>query len=137
MILSKKEIKDLLEKTENFKHRLLIELLYSSGLRLSECVNLKYSDLELSENTGWVRNGKGGKDRIFIISDIFKKDLLEYMEKKGYAENGYIFTVNDRKMSVRSVQWAIQASVRKAGIEKNVHVHTLRHSFATHLFQDA
>lgn len=135
IVLSKKEIKKLL-KTKNIKHRLLIELLYSTGLRLSECVNLKYGDLDINENIGWVRNGKGGKDRIFIISEFFKKDLLYYMEKRGYAENGYIFTVNGKQMSPRGVQHAIKISVERVGIEKNVHVHTLRHSFATHLLEN-
>ncbi len=134
-ILSKKEIKKLL-KTKNIKHKLLIELLYSTGLRLSECVNLKYKDLDINENIGWVRNGKGGKDRIFIISEFFKKDLLYYMENRGYAENGYIFTVNGRQMSSRGIQHAIKISAERAGIEKNVHVHTLRHSFATHLLEN-
>lgn len=135
IVLSKKEIKKLL-KTKNIKHRLLIELLYSTGLRLSECVNLRYKDLDINENIGWVRNGKGGKDRIFIISELFKKDLLYYMEKRGYAENGYIFTVNGKQMSPRGIQHAIKISVERAGIEKNVHVHTLRHSFATHLLEN-
>lgn len=134
IILSKKEIKELLDKTENVKHRLLIELLYSTGLRLSECINLKHKDLELNENIGWVRMGKGTKDRIFIISDMFKKDLLDYMEKKGYGE--YIFTVNGRKMSPRGIQHAIKNSAKRAGIKKNIHVHTLRHSFATHLLEN-
>ena len=135
IVLSKKEIKKLL-KTKNIKHRLLIELLYSTGLRLSECINLKYRDLDINENIGWVRNGKGGKDRIFIISEFFKKDLLYYMEKRGYAENGYIFTVNGKQMSPRGIQHAIKISVERVGIEKSVHVHTLRHSFATHLLEN-
>ncbi len=136
IILNKTEIKDLLDKTENAKHRLMIELFYSTGLRLSELVNLKYTDLELSENKGWVRNGKGGKDRIFIISETFKEDLLKYMEEKEYYGKGYIFTVNGRKMSVRGIQHAIKISAKRANIEKNVHCHTLRHSFATHLLEN-
>lgn len=135
IVLNKKEIKNLLDKTENIKHRLLIELLYSTGLRLSECVNLKYSDLDLNEGVGWVRNGKGSKDRIFIISEVFKNDLLDYLEEKGYNK-GYIFTVNGRKMSPRGIQHAIKISAKRAGIKKKVHVHTLRHSFATHLLEN-
>jgi len=136
VVLSKKEIKDLIYKTENVKHRLLIELLYSTGLRLSECINLRYKDLDIDENIGWVRKGKGSKDRIFIISDIFKKDLAYYKEKYGFSDNGFIFTVSGRKMSPRGVQHAIKISVERAGIEKSVHVHTLRHSFATHLLEN-
>ncbi|MCX9024744.1 MAG: tyrosine-type recombinase/integrase [Candidatus Methanoperedens sp.] len=136
VVLSRKEIKDLLDNTENEKHRLLIELLYSTGLRLSECINLKYSDLDLDEYIGWVRMGKGAKDRIFIISERFKNDLLDFKEKTCPKNEDYVFTVNGRKMSPRGIQYAIKVSAKRAGIEKDVHVHTLRHSFATHLLED-
>ncbi len=136
VILSRSEIKNLLDNTQNLKHRLLIELLYSTGLRLSECINLKYSDLDLNDGIGWVRMGKGAKDRIFIVSEMFRKDLLGYMEKTGADGKGLIFSVNGRKMSPRGIQHAIKVSAERAGIEKNVHVHTLRHSFATHLLEN-
>jgi len=136
VVLNRREIKELLDNTENTKHRLLIELLYSTGLRLSECINLKYSDLDMSERIGWVRMGKGAKDRIFIISEIFGKDLQEYMQKTGHDGKSYIFSVNGRKMSPRGIQHAIKVSAERAGIEKPVHVHTLRHSFATHLLEN-
>lgn len=136
VVLSRKEIKDLLDKTENNKHKLLIELLYSSGLRLSECINLKYTDLDLDEGTGWVRLGKGSKDRLFIISEMFGKDLQIYKEKNGADWKGYIFMVNGRKMSPRGIQHAIKTAAERAGLEKEVHVHTLRHSFATHLLEN-
>ncbi len=136
VVLTRKEIRDLLDNTENSKHRLLIELLYSTGLRLSECVNLKYSDLDLNDGIGWVRMGKGAKDRIFIISGMFKRDLLEYKEKSGADGKGYIFSMNGKKMSPRGIQHAIKKAAKRAGIEKDVHVHTLRHSFATHLLED-
>lgn len=136
VVLSQTEIKNLIDMTENFKHRLIIELLYSTGLRLSECINLKYSDLDLNENIGWVRMGKGSKDRIFIISETFKKDLFDYKEKNGSNGKGYIFLVNGKKMTYRGIQHAIKVSAARAGIEKPVHVHTLRHSFATHLLEN-
>ncbi len=136
VVLNKSEIINLINKTENRKHKLIIELLYSTGLRLSECVNLKYSDIDLNEGIGWVRSGKGSKDRIFIISEMFKKDLLHYIEDTKSNSKGYIFLVNGRKMSTRGIQHAIKVSAERAGIEKNVHVHTLRHSFATHLLEN-
>ncbi len=136
VVLNKNEIINLIEKTENTKHKLIIELLYSTGLRLSECVNLKYSDLDINEGIGWVRSGKGSKDRIFIISEMFKKDLQSYIENTKSNTKGYIFLVNGRKMSTRGIQHAIKVSAERAGIEKNVHVHTLRHSFATHLLEN-
>lgn len=136
VVLSQTEIKNLLDKTENIKHRLIIELLYSTGLRLSECINLKYSDLDINDGIGWVRLGKGSKDRIFIISEVFKKDLLYYKEKIGSDGKGFIFLVNGKKMTYRGIQHAIKVSAERAGIEKPVHVHTLRHSFATHLLEN-
>jgi integrase/recombinase XerD len=136
VILSRKDIKELLDNTRNLKHRLLIELLYSTGLRLSECINLRYIDLDLDEGTGWVRMGKGSKDRLFIISEMFRKDLLEYKEKSNGDGKGLIFSVKGRKMSARGIQHAIKVSAERAGIEKDVHVHTLRHSFATHLLEN-
>ncbi len=136
VVLTRKEIKDLIDNTENIKHRLLIELLYSTGLRLSECINLQYSDIDINDGTGWVRLGKGAKDRIFIVSDLFKNDLIEYMGKTCASGKGYIFSVNGRKMSPRGIEHAIKVSAERAGIEKPVHVHTLRHSFATHLLEN-
>ena len=136
VVLSKKEVKELIENTRNPKHRLLIELLYSTGLRLSECINLRYTDLDLNDGLGWVRMGKGSKDRIFIISDMFRKHLLEYKGNNGSDGKGYIFSVNGRKMTPRAIQLAIKISAERAGIEKDVHVHTLRHSFATHLLEN-
>jgi integrase/recombinase XerD len=136
VVLTHKEIKDLIDNTENIKHRLLIELLYSTGLRLSECINLQYCDLDLNDGTGWVRLGKGAKDRIFIVSEIFKKDLLDYIEKKNAGGKGFIFSINGRKMSSSGIQHAIKVSAERAGIDKPVHVHTLRHSFATHLLEN-
>lgn len=136
VVLSQTEVKNLIDMTKNIKHRLIIELLYSTGLRLSECINLKYSDLDLNDGIGWVRMGKGSKDRIFIISEIFKKDLLDYKEKSCSDGKGYIFLVNGKKMTYRGIQHAIKVSAARAGIEKPVHVHTLRHSFATHLLEN-
>ena len=136
VVLNKNEIINLINKTVNIKHKLIIELLYSTGLRLSECVNLKYSDIDLNEGIGWVRSGKGSKDRIFIISEMFKKDLKLYIENTESNTKGCIFLVNGRKMSTRGIQHAIKVSAERAGIEKNVHVHTLRHSFATHLLEN-
>ena len=136
VILSQREMKHLIENTVNPKHRLLIELLYSTGLRLSECINLKYSDLDLIEGIGWVRSGKGSKDRMFIISQMFKDELVGFREKTDDDGRAFIFSVKGRKMSPRGIQHAISVSVKRAGIKKDVHVHTLRHSFATHLLEN-
>ncbi len=131
VVLSKEEMKRMLDATTNSKHKLIMELLYSSGLRLSECINLNVEDLELDEKIGWVRKGKGSKDRFFILSERLIKNLRTYMENK----KGRIFTGYHGALSKRAVQKLVAAAAERAGIRKKVKVHTLRHSFATHLLE--
>jgi len=134
VVLTKDEVKKMIDATENNKHRLLIEFLYSTGIRLSECINMKVGDLELNDKIGWVRSGKGAKDRMILLSDKFVNDLKEYLEnRKNKSE--YIFTGWDEKISPRGVQKVVNNAAKRAGINKPVHVHTLRHSFATHLLE--
>jgi len=135
VVLTRDEVKSLIENTKNFKHKLIIELLYSTGLRLSECVNLKIDDLELDEKIAWVRKGKGSKDRIVILSIKLVEDLKKYLsEKKGESE--YLFTGwGNKKMSKRTIQKIIKNAAKRAGIKKKISPHTLRHTFATHLLE--
>jgi len=132
VVMSKAEVKRLITETKNKKHRLLLELLYSSGLRLSECVNLKVEDLELEEKVGWVRSGKGGKDRFFILSEKLIVHIEKYL---GEKRTGYLFTGRDGQLSTRAVQKVVKEAAARAEIRKNVKVHTLRHSFAAHLLE--
>ena len=137
VVLTKQEIIKLLDSVENPKHALVLKLMYSSGLRLSELVHLKRKDLELEKNLGWVRGGKGGKDRVFIIAEKIKGGLRQHIESNCDSPDSWIFKGNKgRHLSQRSVQEIIRSAARKAGIFKNVHPHTLRHSFATHLIED-
>jgi len=132
VVLTKEEVRKLITATKNIKHRLLIEILYSSGLRLSEAINLKFEDLELDEKIGWVRGGKGGKDRMFILSN----KLIERLKKLN-SNSGFIFLgQKGNHISPRAVQKIVKETAGRAGIKKNVHPHTLRHSFCTHLLED-
>lgn len=133
LVLSREEIKKLIFSIKNKKHRLILMLLYSSGLRLSELVNLKVGDLELNEHIGWVRGGKGKRDRLFIISKKLAKMLKEYIKGKG--KNDYLFQGRSGKFSKRAVQKIVSNAARKANIDKKVSPHCLRHSFATHLLE--
>jgi integrase/recombinase XerD len=131
IILTKEEIQKLFDSAQTTKSHLIMMLLYSSGLRVSEIVNLKPEDLDLNENNGWVREGKGKKDRMFIISEKLSKKLKKFIQKKE-GEWQYIFS-KSKPLSTRNIQKIIQLATEKSGIKKSVHPHTLRHSFATHL----
>lgn len=130
-VLSKEEVKKLIDTTDNVKSRLIISLLYSGGLRVSELVKLKVGDVNFQDKTGWVRSGKGSKDRLFIVSDTLAKEIQEYLQGR---ENQYVFS-KDKPLTTRNIQKIISSTRKRAGIDKKVTPHTLRHSFATHLLE--
>jgi integrase/recombinase XerD len=130
-VLSKEEVKKLIDTTDNVKSRLIISLLYSGGLRVSELVKLKVGDVNFQDRTGWVRSGKGSKDRLFIVSDVLSKEIQEYLQGR---ENQYVFS-KDKPLTTRNIQKIISSTKKRAGIDKKVTPHTLRHSFATHLLE--
>jgi len=132
-VLSLKEIKSMIDATENIKHRLVIKLLYGCGLRVSELVNLRKDDLNVNEGLIHIRLSKGRKDRFVKIPDSLKDGLVNYSK----LSNGEILFASNRggKLTTATIQKIVKNSARKAGINKNVHPHTLRHSFATHLLE--
>ena len=131
-ILSKEETRRLLDELKTEKSKLMISLMYACGLRVSEVVNLKVSDLNFSEKTGHIRQAKGKKDRIFNIPQFLFEDLKEQSKKQ--EEKEYLFTGKNGRLSTRNLQKIVSSAARRIGI-KNVHCHTLRHSFATHLLE--
>jgi len=134
-VLTKKEVIKLFDATNNFKSKLILKILYSSGLRVSEVTNLKFEDINFDEKTGIVRQGKGKKDRIFILSKEITDDLTDYQKRLNKTQ-GYIFTNNkNNPISTRNIQKIIKNSAKKANINKNITPHKLRHSFATHLLE--
>ncbi|MFH1802993.1 MAG: site-specific tyrosine recombinase/integron integrase [archaeon] len=132
-VLTKDEVRNLIESTDTVKSRLIVSLLYSTGLRVSELVNLKVSDLNLEDKTGWVRRGKGSKDRLFVMSDGLSKELAEYFDGRG-KQNEYVFS-KIKPLTTRNIQKIIKGARERAGIKKKTTPHTLRHSFATHLLE--
>jgi len=133
-VLSKEEIRKLLDITKNPKHKLLISFLYSSGLRVSEAVGMKIDDLDLAERMGIVRSGKGKKDRNIILSESLVNSLRKYLGTRK-DENPYVFDIKDRHIAVRQAQRVVSEAARKADIKKRVFCHALRSSFATHLLE--
>jgi integrase/recombinase XerD len=134
-VLSKDEISRMIDSLDNKKHKLLIEFLYSSGLRVSECVSLKKEDLILKERMGIVRAGKGKKDRHIILSKKLVDDLEKYLNKRR-DKNPYVFNSKDTHISIRQAQKIVHETGKRAGIQKRVFCHALRSSFATHLLEN-
>jgi len=132
-VLTKEEVRNLIENADNNKSRLIISMLYSSGLRVSELVNLKIQDLNFDENIGWVRKGKGNKDRIFTLSGNLGNELREFIKERNHTI--YLFS-KDRPLTTRNIQKIIKGTKERANIVRKVTPHTLRHSFATHLLED-
>lgn len=139
--LTKEEVKLLLECTTYLKHKAILSTLYSAGLRVSEVINLRISDIVSSEMKIRVRNGKRNKERYTLLSQKNLELLRLYWKKfgyKNYSPDDYLFISRQtkKKLTSRGVQSAIEKSVKKAGISKKATPHTLRHSFATHLMND-
>jgi len=143
VVLSKVEIADMINKPRQLKHRVLIALLYGCGLRCSEVRNIKLTDLDFHRSMLHVRQGKGRKDRYVPLGnsltialknfiDVYRPAnwLFPIIKRKGVTEDF------DRKFSQRGVQWAIHEAAKLCGIKKNINVHSLRHTFATHLLED-
>ena len=133
-VLAKEEVLRLLNAIKNPKHWLIIALMYSAGLRVGEVVKLKAGDLDFIRNMGWVRQGKGNKDRPFIIADKLKVILKNHI--KHLYPHSYLFTGQKGHITSMSIQRIVKRAAKKAKIKKNVHPHTLRHSFATHLIEN-
>lgn len=132
--LDKNETRKFIDSIKNPKHALMICLMYSAGLRVSELINLKKEDLKIEQGFGYVRNGKGGKDRLFVITPIFRNILKRICFKKNDSEHLFI-SGRGGKYSVRSMQLVVKKAAKKACL-KDVHPHTLRHSFANQLIEN-
>ena len=134
-VLSQKEISKILSVTTNLKHKTILLLIYSAGLRLGELLNLKISDIDSQSMKIHIRQGKGKKDRYIMLSENVLNILREYY--KMYKPEEFIIEgQNGGKYSPKSVQSVFKRALLKAGIKKKATVHTLRHSFATHLLDD-
>lgn len=131
-ILSVADIQSLFAQVGNLKHRCIVGLLYSSGLRRAELLALKPTDLDFNRMMVRIRQGKGNKDRYSILSKTLIPELTEYLDR--YNPDKYLFEgPNGGSYSASSILKIVCRAAQKAGIRKRVTPHMLRHSFATHL----
>lgn len=133
-ILTQKEIKALIEVTPNPKHKLLISLLYATGVRVAEVIKIKVNDFDFSRKLLLIRQGKGKKDRYTIISEKIAGQIQKYLSNRE-TKNEYLFATPTSHITDRTVQAVLKNARKKANISKPVTPHVLRHSFATHLME--
>lgn len=134
VVLSKKEIIDIINACDNIKHKLIIQILYCSGLRVSEVVALRINDIDFNRKIIHLKGAKGAKDRVTIISEITLRNIEKYLAE--FRPQEYIFESNrGGKLTARTIQAIVSQNTKKAGLNKPVSPHSFRHSFATHLLE--
>ena len=135
VVLSREEVKAIIAATSNLKHKTMLMLIYSAGLRVGEAATLKLSDIDRDRGLITIRRAKGRKDRTTLLSETFLKVLDEY--RNLYTPVIWLFSGQDNAghISTRTIQTVFSAACVKAGIKKSASVHALRHSFATHLLE--
>lgn len=135
VILNYQELKELFSAPKLLKQRVVLSLIYSAGLRGQEVVNLKISDVDFERKTIHIRQSKYKKDRIVPLAESMAIGLKKYLS----AENPHIWLFNgkepDGRYSVRGLSWVIRENLKKTSITKDVNLHSLRHSYATHLLE--
>ena len=134
-VLSREEISRILGATNNSKHRTLLALAYGAGLRVSEVMNVQVCDIDIASKTIRVRQGKGKKDRISVLSDKIVEDLKKCAD--GKVGSAYLFeSERGGKLTTATAQKVFYQCMRKACINRPASFHSLRHSFATHLLEN-
>jgi site-specific recombinase XerD len=135
IVLSKEEISTIIKSIRNNKHRLIIMLIYGTGIRLSESINICLDDLDFNRKLLHIRAGKGKKDRIIPLPEVLIKEIKSYQIL--YNPVDYLFEgQRNQKYSTRSVQNILTKALKRTGIRKKASIHSLRHSFATHTLEN-
>ncbi|OGH60214.1 MAG: hypothetical protein A2725_04610 [Candidatus Magasanikbacteria bacterium RIFCSPHIGHO2_01_FULL_33_34] len=135
IVLSRDEIKRIIDSVTNKKHKLLLSVAYGSGLRVSEVVSLKVKDIIFDNLTLHIKGAKGRKDRITIFPDSIKVELQELVSTKN-GDDIVFGSERGGALSLRSAQKVFENGLNKANIKKDASFHSLRHSFATHLLEN-
>jgi site-specific recombinase XerD len=136
VVLSKEECKKLFAAPRTLKHRFLLAFAYSAGLRMNELRHIKISDVDTGRMQIRVRQGKGKKDRYVILSKFISARLPKYLGEVKPQVWLFEGQTPGEVMGERSIQYVIGEALQKTDIQKSVSMHTLRHSFATHLLED-
>lgn len=135
IVLSRNEIQSILEVINNEKHNLIVAIAYSGGLRVSEIINLKVKDINLTELIIHLKGAKGNKDRITVLPEKLVKSIEKLILNKN--PDDYVFeSERGGKLTERTAQKIFENALRKTGIKKEATFHSLRHSFATHLLEN-
>jgi len=134
-VISRDEIERMIIVTKNIRHKILLELLYGSGLRVGAAVKLKINDIYFDQGIVKIRKGKGNKDRYVIISERFVKHAKEYLYNRN-DDNPYLFDTQKGHITIRTVEEIVKYAAKRAEINKRVYPHALRASFATELFHN-
>ncbi|MGH2644291.1 MAG: tyrosine-type recombinase/integrase, partial [Chitinophagaceae bacterium] len=133
-VLSVEEVRALFKATANLKHRMMLKLCYGMGLRVSEVVRLKPEHIDSKRMQVLIAGAKGKRDRYVVLPETILEELRAYYRQ--YHPNGYLFEgQNAGQYAIRSVQAVFRQAMRKANINKPVGIHSLRHSYATHLLE--
>ena len=135
LILSRADVKALLEAPRTLRHRTLLATLYGGGLRVSEVTQLKVADIDARRGVLWVRQGKGRRDRQTLLSPKLLELLRAYWRAERPAHWLFPSAAGARPISPKAVFLACRNAAQAAGISKPVHPHSLRHAFATHLLE--
>lgn len=135
VVIARKEVLKIIEKANNIKHKSMIAVVYSAGLRVGELIALEIKDIDSSRMVIHIKSGKGNKDRIVPLSEKTLSMLREYY--KEYTPKRYLFEgQKGDRYSSSSFNKLLQAAAKRARINKNITAHTLRHSYATHLLEN-
>jgi site-specific recombinase XerD len=135
MILSREEVKALLEAPRSLRHRTLLAVLYGTGVRVAEVTQLKLTDIDARRHVLWVRQGKGRRDRQTLLSPKLLELLRAYWRSERPREWLFPSAQGARPISPKAVYLACRNAAQVAGISKSVHPHSFRHAFATHLLE--
>jgi len=136
VILNRSELRELFSTPTLLKHRIVLTLIYSAGLRGQEVINLKISDIDFERKTIHIRQSKYKKDRMVPLSDYMARGLKKYLA----VEHPHVYVFNgkepDGRYSIKGLSWVMREALKKTSVQKEVNLHSLRHSYATHLLED-